>query len=245
MFISNSFHLPPQQANLIYNNRKMSSSMPEFDYPKGTSPKSMNYNLSPVEVQAVEGLREQKFPLASSYLEAQRLSENCVELKSKSISHIRRVVVIGDSHSDTGALHSRVHGRLVPPSKYFDGRFSNGYVWPELLSAPAFLNHPKLRPGEESPLKLLNLSEGGATITSFSKRWSPILRFLTNIDKQIKSISKVASQKVLEKAEPASQQPSVSGEQSPVNTPSPAENEKLFSKQVDDDPTPNPSDLLF
>ncbi|MBO9480412.1 hypothetical protein [Salinisphaera sp. G21_0] len=36
-----------------------------------------------------------------------------------------------------------------------------------------------------------------------------------------------ASQKVLEKAEPASQQPSVSGEQSPVKTPSPAENEKL------------------
>ena len=37
----------------------------------------------------------------------------------------------------------------------------------------------------------------------------------------------VASQKVLEKAEPASQQPSVSGEQSPVKTPSPAENEEL------------------
>ena len=43
---------------------------------------------------------------------------------------------------------------------------------------------------------------------------------------------KVASQKVLEKAEPALQQPSVSGEQSPVKTPSPAENEKLQKKDT-------------
>ncbi|MGO0305410.1 serpin family protein [Endozoicomonas acroporae] len=43
----------------------------------------------------------------------------------------------------------------------------------------------------------------------------------------------VASQKVLEKAEPASQQPSVSGEQSPVKTPSPAKNEKLPASAID------------
>ncbi|MBO9494036.1 hypothetical protein J7438_08050 [Thalassotalea sp. G20_0] len=43
----------------------------------------------------------------------------------------------------------------------------------------------------------------------------------------------VASQTVLEKAEPASQQPSVSGEQSPVKTPSPAENEKLPASAID------------
>ncbi|WP_422490947.1 serpin family protein [Endozoicomonas sp. ALE010] len=43
----------------------------------------------------------------------------------------------------------------------------------------------------------------------------------------------VASQKVLEKAEPASQQPGVSREQSPVKTPSPAENEKLPASAID------------
>ncbi|MBO9480635.1 serpin family protein [Salinisphaera sp. G21_0] len=43
----------------------------------------------------------------------------------------------------------------------------------------------------------------------------------------------VASQTVLEKAEPASQQPSVSGEQSPVKTPSTAENEKLPASAID------------
>ncbi|WP_257296643.1 SGNH/GDSL hydrolase family protein [Endozoicomonas sp. YOMI1] len=79
---------------------------------------------------------------------------------------------------------------LVPLSKYFDGRFSNGYVWPELLSAPAFLNNPKLRSGEKNTLQLLNLSEGGSTIRSFSKRLNPILHILTNLDKQIKRISK-------------------------------------------------------
>ncbi|MBO9493757.1 SGNH/GDSL hydrolase family protein [Thalassotalea sp. G20_0] len=186
----NHFHSSQQQETLRSNGNYVFSSLAELNNSKDTSPKVTNYNLPPVDIQAVEELRERYFPLARSYNRSERQCENYVELKSKSISHIRRVVVIGDSISDAGAIRSRTHGRLVPLSKYFDGRFSNGYIWPELLTAPAFLNNPKLQSGEKNTLQLLNLSEGGSTIRNYSKRLNPILHILTNLDKQIKRISK-------------------------------------------------------
>jgi thermolabile hemolysin len=44
-----------------------------------------------------------------------------------------RIVVFGDSLSDTGNFY-RLTGNQVPPSPYFDGRFSNGRLWIEYLA---------------------------------------------------------------------------------------------------------------
>src|SRR5262245_6310055 len=43
------------------------------------------------------------------------------------------VIVFGDSLSDPGNLFA-VTGGAIPPSPYFEGRFSNGPVWAELLA---------------------------------------------------------------------------------------------------------------
>src|SRR5262252_2495961 len=44
-----------------------------------------------------------------------------------------RIVVFGDSLPDTGNFY-RLTGNQVPPSPYFDGRFSNGQLWIEYLA---------------------------------------------------------------------------------------------------------------
>lgn len=44
-----------------------------------------------------------------------------------------RIVVFGDSLSDTGNFY-RLTENQVPPSPYFDGRFSNGRLWIEYLA---------------------------------------------------------------------------------------------------------------
>lgn len=45
------------------------------------------------------------------------------------------VVVFGDSFSDNGNGSYRISNGTWPPSQYFEGRFSNGPVWAELLAS--------------------------------------------------------------------------------------------------------------
>jgi outer membrane lipase/esterase len=46
-----------------------------------------------------------------------------------------RLVVLGDSLSDTGAISAMTQGAVPPSPPYYAGRFSNGPVWPEYLGA--------------------------------------------------------------------------------------------------------------
>jgi len=49
--------------------------------------------------------------------------------------HFTRLVVLGDSLSDTGAVFAVTHGAAPASPPYYAGRFSNGPVWPEYLGA--------------------------------------------------------------------------------------------------------------
>ena len=51
-----------------------------------------------------------------------------------SAGQFTKLVVLGDSLSDTGNLFAAT-GETVPPSPYYRGRFSNGPVWVEYLAA--------------------------------------------------------------------------------------------------------------
>ena len=77
--------------------------------------------------------------------------------------HIERLVIFGDSLSDTGNLKSRL--KMFPASPYWIGRFSNGPAWPDYIDAM-------------NPLAVQNHAVGGASVTgkdtqpkgSFSQR---------------------------------------------------------------------------
>ena len=63
---------------------------------------------------------------------------------------VSRVVVVGDSLSDTGNLHRRL--RVFPSKPYWQGRFSNGPTWADHLEG-------------RTGLAVLNLAYGGAVAT--------------------------------------------------------------------------------
>lgn len=51
---------------------------------------------------------------------------------------ITKMVVFGDSLSDNGNLYEYMKHQLPLSPPYFNGRFSNGYVWAELLAQKVF-----------------------------------------------------------------------------------------------------------
>lgn len=69
---------------------------------------------------------------------------------SRPESEIQRLVIFGDSLSDTGNLKSRL--RMFPASPYWIGRFSNGPMWPDYIDAM-------------STLSVQNHAVGGASVT--------------------------------------------------------------------------------
>jgi outer membrane lipase/esterase len=52
-----------------------------------------------------------------------------------SAGHFTKLVVVGDSLSDTGNVFAATAGAVPPSSRYYAGRFSNGPVWVEYLAA--------------------------------------------------------------------------------------------------------------
>lgn len=95
-----------------------------------------------------------------------------------SLDNINRFVVFGDSLSDSkGRMLKKSHHLLPSYNQYYQGRFTNGFVWSEFLSSPGFLNK-----------KTLNFAEGGSTSASYSI-FNVIGDCLSNLDKQLKSYS--------------------------------------------------------
>lgn len=70
---------------------------------------------------------------------------------------IHNIVVFGDSLSDNGNLYAHMN-RQFPSDPYFEGRFSNGKVWIELLAEQYFSDDPLGH--------LLDYAFGGAGVLS-------------------------------------------------------------------------------
>ncbi|MCS3456342.1 phospholipase/lecithinase/hemolysin [Aeromonas sp. BIGb0405] len=85
-----------------------------------------------------------------------------------------RIVVFGDSLSDTGKMYGKMRGYLPSSPPYYQGRFSNGPVWLEHLDAQF--------PG----LKIANEAEGGATAVAYNKiSWHPQYQVINNLDYEV------------------------------------------------------------
>lgn len=85
-----------------------------------------------------------------------------------------RIVMFGDSLSDTGKMYDKMRGYLPSSPPYYQGRFSNGPVWLERLTQPF--------PG----LKIVNEAEGGATAVAYNKiSWNPKYQVINNLDYEI------------------------------------------------------------
>ncbi|MCS6236768.1 SGNH/GDSL hydrolase family protein [Shewanella baltica] len=105
----------------------------------------------------------------------QRLSKPLTGHDHASLNHIKRLVVIGDSLSDSeGRMKSKTLGIMLSSKQYHDGRFTNGFVWPDFISSPAYLNK-----------ELVNYAEGGAVAAKYSKL-NPVFWFISNMERQIK-----------------------------------------------------------
>lgn len=80
--------------------------------------------------------RQDEQPLVLGWVMAAREHEEIevpiVYRKRGAPDHISRVVIFGDSLTDSGRLKRRLH--VFPNDPYWLGRFSNGPVWPEYLA---------------------------------------------------------------------------------------------------------------
>lgn len=105
-------------------------------------------------------------------LESRRLS-NPVTLAG-ALPHISRLVVIGDSLSDSeGRMYQRSFGLLPSNDQYYEGHFTNGYVWTNFISSPDFLNKP-----------MVNYAEGGSVSAHYG--WLDKVSWLvSSMDKQM------------------------------------------------------------
>ena len=93
-----------------------------------------------------------------------------------SLDNIDRLVIFGDSLSDSRGLMFRKSRHLLPSyHQYYDGRFTNGFIWDEFLSSPAFLNK-----------EAISFAEGGSTSARYS-RLNLLSNILSNLETQIKS----------------------------------------------------------
>ncbi|MFB2865179.1 SGNH/GDSL hydrolase family protein [Aeromonas sp. MdU4] len=96
-----------------------------------------------------------------------------------------RIVMFGDSLSDTGKMYKKMKGYLPSSPPYFEGRFSNGPVWLEILQQEHF-------PG----LQLVNEAEGGATAVAYNHlgrwngwlgtySWNPKYQVINNLEYEV------------------------------------------------------------
>lgn len=135
------------------------------------------------------------FQLTKKYIEAFNTKKwtQSIDKKDKSspdnreINYFNRVIVIGDSLSDSeGKMHHKSGGLLPRSKQYYKGKFTNGSTWIEFLAAPNFMKSNTFHNKEtKTPeIELVNHSEGGAPCASYS--FHPKFKLLSNMAKQLK-----------------------------------------------------------
>lgn len=142
-----------------------------------------------------------KFKLAA-YIEKNR--EHCNGIETPNISALnqshkkdiidclKRVIVIGDSLSDSkGRMFAKTFGILPSAPQYHKGKFTNGFTWPEFLTSPHFMKHKTIDTQNNrvtySPVTLMNKAEGGAVAGNYNQL-IPKFKFISNMKKQINKI---------------------------------------------------------
>ncbi len=104
---------------------------------------------------------------------------------SQALDHIKRLVVIGDSLSDSeGRMKSKTLGVMLSSRQYYKGRFTNGFVWADFISSGAYLKKYMKSEEARDNFKLLNYAEGGAVTAKYSKL-NPTFWFISNMKRQI------------------------------------------------------------
>lgn len=106
--------------------------------------------------------------------------------KKEPITYFNSVKVIGDSLSDSeGRMHKKSGGLLTNANQYHDGRFTNGFTWPEFLTMPNMM----LSHSSKGKVTLTNKSEGGSTCAPYFKSTlHPQFAILSNIEKQARHL---------------------------------------------------------
>jgi len=105
---------------------------------------------------------------------AEKVSQLYPRNTDNNLKNIDRLVIFGDSLSDSqGRMFEKSHHILPSYGQYYDGRFTNGFVWGEYLSSPAFLKKD-----------LINYAEGGSTSARYS-RFNLYADILSNLDTQM------------------------------------------------------------
>ncbi|MBN6362434.1 SGNH/GDSL hydrolase family protein [Providencia huaxiensis] len=106
--------------------------------------------------------------------------------KKEPITYFDSVTVIGDSLSDSeGRMHKKSCGLLTNANQYYNGRFTNGFTWPEFLTMPNTMQSHS----SKGKVTLTNKSEGGSTCAPYFKSTlHPQFAILSNIEKQAKHL---------------------------------------------------------
>lgn len=137
------------------------------------SEESLQRTVAPLTPSEYSRIGPPKYPLFNLAAEIQKLY---LTKAQNDLSHIDRIIVFGDSLSDSqGRMFKKTHNILPSYHQYYEGRFTNGFTWSEYLSSPAFLKKP-----------IINFAEGGSTSASYSP-FNLCGDFLSNLDTQLKS----------------------------------------------------------
>lgn len=113
-----------------------------------------------------------RYPFRLATMTNQAIPDN--KSPDNTLPHINRLVVLGDSLSDSeGRMYQRSLGLIPSNSQYYEGNFTNGFVWTHFISSPDFLNKP-----------LVNYAEGGSVSAHYS--WFDKVSWLvSSMDKQM------------------------------------------------------------
>ena len=124
---------------------------------------------------SLKGVNANSQPLESNFKLAAAIDNLYPRATLPALEGFDRFVIFGDSLSDSkGRMFEKTHHIFPSYNQYYDGRFTNGFVWGEYLSSPAFLNK-----------ELVNFAEGGSTSARYS-RFNLFGDFLSNLETQMK-----------------------------------------------------------
>lgn len=157
----NGFHAPPLATIAL---RKITKNIDDYQLGKG-------------QIKSLAALcSAPHLDQPSTFRLAEEIGKRFPPIAGHTLNNIDRLVIFGDSLSDSqGRMYDKSLHILPSYGQYHEGRFTNGFVWGEYLSSPAFLNKT-----------LVNYAEGGSTSASYS----PLnlkADFLSNLDAQAHS----------------------------------------------------------